>query len=433
MKMFKTLATGAALLSIASMANAGTIFHITGSTAFRAATITAIQFEINGSATITPTAADNATATSANNLLWTGSNGTLGNYTIKASFNGSGAGTQLVAGALAIPFLDGTNTGWPTTIAGTPTTANSTDVVVPDVAMSDVFQSTSGFLGNVPTDLPLGTGTVPVAHTYSHLTDNQVAIVTFKPMASKTFPQGTAAGLVDDTGSFNVSSYSMTTQNFRATWSNGSTLLSLYTGNNSDENSVVWATGRNQDSGTRLTYLSETTFGVNNFVNQYYPTYTSGTVTAVNQYSIQTINGISTQQLGNSGESSGGTVRGYLQQPFASDLASLGGNGYFVTVLGTSDSLSVNTSAIELPYNGTYYSNTAVEEGTYTMWGYEHMFYLPGLSNSGADTNALSFANSVKSHFTGVAESGLSHAGLPLGVMNVSRSNDGLTVTSQNY
>jgi len=430
MKMFKHIATGAAMLSIAQMANADVTFHITGSTAFRAATVTAIQQAINGNSTPSPTAADNATATSANNLLWTGSNSSLGNYTIKASFNGSGAGTQLVAGNLAIPFLSSTNTGWPTTIAAAPAyPGNTTDNVVPDAAMSDVFQATTGFLGSVKTIIS-GSNQ---AHTYTSLGDNKVAIVTFKPMASKTFPQGTASYVIDETGSFNVSSYSLTPQNFTATWGSGSTLLSLYSGNHSDEGSIVYATGRNQDSGTRMTYLAETGYGVNNPVVQYFPTVSSSnTVSAVNEYAITTINGISTGANGNGGESSGSAVRGYLAYPFNASLSNSGTNSaYFMTVLGTSDSSSVATAAIELPYNGTYYSNTAVEEGSFTLWSYEHMFLVPGLSTSNATGNA--FALSVKSYITGAAESGLAKAGIPLGVMQVQREIDGGNITSVNY
>jgi len=436
MKLFKTLATGAALLSIASMANADVIFHITGSTAFRAGCVTEIQNAINGSATIAPQAYDNSTYTSANNLLWTGSNGTLGNYTIKASFNGSGAGVQLVSGSLAIPFISNTESG----LVAVPTVATTDDVSVPDAAMSDVFQATTGFLGNVPTYLPLGTngggsGTKQ-NHTYSALTDNEVAIVTFKPMASASFPQGTGTTFVDYTGTFNVSSYSMRNQVFNATWSNGSTLLSLYTGGTADEASVVWATGRNQDSGTRMTYLAEDGYGVNNPVTQYFPTVTSGTVTAVNEYSITTINGISTLDLGNGGESSGGTVRGYLAYPFESGTAGYAaaltngtnGHGYFMTVLGTADSASVASAAIELPYDGTYFTDTGVQEGSYSLWSYEHEFLRPGLAGTG-----LTFANSLAHDIKTAATSNLANAGLAASLMQVSRPGDGGQIGSLNY
>jgi hypothetical protein len=394
--------------------------------------VTAIQIAITGTTTFTCTAADNATATSANNLYWSGSNASLGNYSIKASFNGSGAGTQLVAGALSIPFLSSTNSGWPTTIAAAPTTANTTDIVVPDVAMSDVFQSTTGFEGTVATII----NGVKVNHSYATISgsnDNTVAIVTFKPMASATFPQGTGTTLVDDTGpTFNVSSYSLTPQNFTATWSFGSTVLSQFTGNHVDENSLVYSTGRNQDSGTRMTYLAETGYGVNVPVVQQYPTVTSGTVTAVNEYPITTINGISTGAVGNGGESSGSAVRGYLAYPFSKSLSFSGANSaYFVTVLGTADSASVYNAAIELPYVGTYYSATATEEGTYTLWSYEHMLYNP--AGSGLTGATLSFANAVKSNIEAANESGLAQAGLPLSVMQVTRPTDGGSVTSAVY
>ena len=326
MKMLKTFATGAALLSLAGIVNADTTFHITGSTAFRAGVIQSI-IDLVGN----PTEYDNSTFTSANNVAWSGSNTTYGNYKIKGSWSGSGAGVQTVAGAITTGFVpDSQITSGLNTIDYRSATGNGGEFVVPDAAMSDAFQGTTGFIGNVPTII----GGVKQAHTYSTLTpDHQVAVVTFKPMASLTFPQGTAGQVVDVTGTYNATSYSMTPQLFKATWtSKQGTPLALYTGGAmaSDSNSLVYATRHNQDSGTRATYLSETGFGVTNHVYQWFPTVTSGTITGVTPYAITTINGISTSAVGNGGESSGGTVRGYLTFPFASDLQGLGGSGFFV-------------------------------------------------------------------------------------------------------
>jgi hypothetical protein len=96
--------------------------------------------------------------------------------------------------------------------------------------------------------------------------------------------------------------------------------------------------------------------------------------------------------------------------------------------LGTSDSLAVASSAIELPYDGTYFTDIGTEEGSYTLWSYEHMFFRPGLAGT-----ALTFGNTVASDISTAAVSGLANAGLPANLMQVQRQGDGQLITSLNY
>ena len=70
----------------------------------------------------------------------------------------------------------------------------------------------------------------------------------------------------------------------------------------------------------------------------------------------------------------------------------------------------------ELSYNGVAYSLGAVQEGSYTFWGYEHMYYPTGYTNSTiVDTIAAQLYSTDA-------------AVLPAS-MNVSRSSDGGNVT----
>jgi hypothetical protein len=440
MNSFKTLALGAVVLSVASLANADTTFRITGSTAFRAATIVAIQQAIDGTTTVLPTAVDNSTVSSGNNFLWTGSNGTLGNYVIKASFNGSAAGIQTIAGGVKINFFGSTG------VSGTDTnTADLTDAAIPDATMSDVFQASSPFApGVVKTRFVTATGAVytgtwasnPAGTNASYVTYNDlsandqiVAIVTFKPVASKGFPLGAGSvnNTVDLTGTFTTTSYSLTAQNYSSVFANGGAPLSFFTGLSTDGTSEVYGTGRNLDSGTRITTLAETGFGISNPVVQYIPTFSgSNTVTALVPFPRAFVQGVDTAVAGNSGGSSGGTVRGYLVNPF--DQGYLNANSlnaaYLITVLGTSDTASVAGSVVEMPYNGVVYSENAVINGQYTMWGYEHM-----LTAGTPSAFAAKVVTNIRAN--GLGATALAKAGIASPLMQVQRTNgDGSSITN---
>src|SRR4029077_1606703 len=77
-------------------------------------------------------------------------------------------------------------------------------------------------------------------------------------------------------------------------------------------NTALVATGRDFDSGTRLTAVTEPGIGANTVLKQYQPTVSAGAVTALALYPRTTINGVDTQADGNGGESSGSSLRGFL-------------------------------------------------------------------------------------------------------------------------
>jgi hypothetical protein len=100
MKSLILLAAGVLALSTAGRATAQTKIYITGSTAFRSATTTAIDAVLAGTVT---KASDNATFTSANAVTWEGGNigGTA--VTIRASWSvrrRSSNGRGVAAGAV---------------------------------------------------------------------------------------------------------------------------------------------------------------------------------------------------------------------------------------------------------------------------------------------------------------------------------------------
>ena len=410
MKISTTLLGGIALLGTTGLASAQTKIYVTGSTAFRASATNEINNLLTangGGYTIATDTAGASAVTSANAATWTGGkiNGTA--VTIKVSWSGSGAGVQSVAASsttFPVGFLPDGATG--TANADPRVSTNPRESAVPQVALSDVFQGTTPFNGTFngatyATLVPSGTGSI-------------VGVVAFTFAASKGFPVN----------------LNMTPQVAQTLFTNGNLPLSDLTGSASDQNTALVATGRNADSGTRLTAVAETNVGVNTVLTQYQPTVSSGAITALQPYPASTVNGVNFV-AGNGGESSGGTLRAYLPDtvnPSAVQQAtgdSTYSAGYLVTYLGVSDFNAVSGSgAVALNYTGVAESQTAIEQGSYTFWGYEHLYYRSNLSGV-----ALTFATSLTNQIKNSTSATLS-PNVSVNDMAVQRSGDGGQITS---
>jgi hypothetical protein len=410
MKLSKYIIAGVFALTIASSTFAQTKIYITGSTAFRGVTVNGITAILSGTVSIaydglTPGVTSQANA---NAVTWTG--GTIGGQavTIKSSWSGSAGGVQTVAGApnFNVRFLPDGAVGSNNQDPRQP--GNPAELAVPDTCMTDVFQGATPFHGTFQ------------GVTYANLTDNTVGVVTFVFAASNGFPIGSGTGT--------SSSYSMTRQLADALYPNGLIPLSMITGLTADHNTGVIATGRDFDSGTRLTTMSETQVGVTTLLAQWKPTVSSGHITALALYPRTTINGVDTQVPGNGGESSGSTLRGYLTNVVdpaaAQNVDPTLTGGFLMTYLGVSDYNNVSATAVKMKYAGNDFSQLAVEEGQYTFWGYEHLDYKSTLSGI-----QLTFAQNLKSHIQGET-SGTLNPNVALGDMQVQRFGDGGIITS---
>ena len=241
-----------------------------------------------------------------------------------------------------------------------PSSTTLTDASVPDVAMSDVFQASSRFKGTFrhiayqSLNSTVKTAGLPAGQV--------VGVVQFKFVASNSAP---------------ASLTNITSQNARNLFSTGKVALSLFTGASGDEGFSIYATGRDFDSGTRLTALAEVGLGPLATVKQYQPkkggvlaTTCCGTLDGppFTIWPAGSVNGVP-YAVGNGGYSSGGELAGGIAN-------STNGSTAFVTYLGLSDSATaIGNGAHELTYNGIPYSQTAVQEGQYTFWGYEHLYY----------------------------------------------------------
>jgi hypothetical protein len=335
---------GVATVSLSSAAHAQTELRLTGSTAFRSATHTAITKIFASGYRAAHTG---SSLSSANQSIFKGTvNGE--EVVIKASWSGSVGGVQTVSQNIDVNFLpesvlpvSGTATG----------VATGTETGKPDVAMTDNFQAATPFPSPVLVDKPVG-------------------VVPFKWVASKGAPAGLS---------------NINPQLAQAVFGAGSAALSLFTGLAADEVTKVFATGRDPDSGTRLTTFAEAGVGVNAEVVQYQPTVSSGAVTAHVPWPETVVNGITFRQ-GNGGYSSGGS----LVTTMGATTAAIG--GFYVSYMGLSDATAaIAAGAKELTYSGVLYSLDNVKNGLYTFWCYEHLMYkstLTGVKKTVADTLA---------------------------------------------
>jgi hypothetical protein len=335
---------GVATVSLSSVAHAQTELRLTGSTAFRSATHTAITKIFASGYRAAHTG---ASLSSANQSIF---KGTIGGeeVVIKASWSGSVGGVHTVSQNLDVNFLPDSVLPASGTAAGV---ATGTEVGKPDVAMTDNYQAATPFPSPVLVDKPVG-------------------VVPFKWVASKGAPAGLS---------------NINPQLAQAVFGAGSAALSLFTGLAADEGMKVFATGRDPDSGTRLTTFAEAGVGVNAEVVQYQPSISSGAVTAHVPWPETVVNGI-TFKTGNGGYSSGGS----LVATMGATTAAL--SGYYVSYMGLSDATAaIAAGAKELTYNGVLYSLDNVKNGLYTFWCYEHLMYkstLTGVKKTVADTLA---------------------------------------------
>jgi hypothetical protein len=331
------------------------------------------------------------------------------------SYSGAAAGIQTVAGGLTVGFLPDGATG---TSNADPRTnpSNPHEYAVPDIVSSIVYQHTTPFNGTFQ------------GVTYASLTDNKVAVVAITFAGSKGFPTG----------------LNVTPQIAQKLFPGGDVPLSEFTGNPNDINTGVIATGRNADAGTRLNAMAETNVGVNTTLTQFLPTVSgatnglNGTVTDLNEYPQSVVNGV-TYKTGDGGESSDGSLRVYLTDTVSQNAVqevdpTFTGVGYLVTYIGVSDFNAVsgnNGPAVALNYNGVAESQTAIEQGSYTLWGYGHIAYKSNLGdgNTGGPAVKLTFATDLKNEIINATSQSLS-PNVSLSDMQVQRFADGGTVSS---
>ncbi len=402
MKKLKNYTASAALgLALISSTHAATTLYISGSNGDRVITQTAIANLLTGETF----SGVNADPTKSNFGIWNGVyKGEA--VTIKVAFIGATGGIAAVAGGKTVKFSsDATPTKDPTT------PGNASDDRIPDFTLSTNFQSTSPFQGRYQ-------GTV-----YETLQDQVVGVVPMKFLASPGFP-GT----------------NITSQQAQLLYLTGKVPLSLFTGKTPDRKKTVFAIGRNSDAGQRFGALAEIGLGYNAVVKHYLPTITGtkpnkdgiavgGTVTKQELWPIETVSGVSSNTLGNSGFSSGARLAPALTVTLSKGAYKVGNakatGGYYIGYLTFADAknIAIPAGAKELSFNGTKYSTQNLRDGLYTFWLYTHVLYKKNLKGT-----PLTFANQLAFRIK-TADAQAQGAGVFLSSLAVKRTTDGGVVT----
>jgi hypothetical protein len=362
MKLNKSLlASAVALFASATVSHADVVINITGSTAFRAAAHNAILAVLSGE----EYAYDTAALSGADKAIFVGTvTGISGTVTIRTDWSGSAEGISDIAtgNPINVPVI-----GSAVAPAGLASQTFTTESVAAKFAFSDVSQSATNTLS--PT-----------------LEADQVGVIPFQFVVN----DGAPAGITN-----------MTDQLFAALYSVGSLPLKQFTGVTLDTGNVV-GIGRNSGSGTRITVLAETGFGINNPVKQ--------AIADVNGDQIENL--AEASESGNGGYSSGSDtgVRARLKAKTDLNYPGISLIGY----LGISDaSNAVSGGARTLTYNGVAYSTDNVKNGSYTLWGYQYLLNTPGLTTD---------ESTFKAAFISGIPAAIGSAGIRSDEMNVIRS-----------
>jgi hypothetical protein len=471
MKSLNTLVVASVLaLTGAGLASAQQIVHVTGSTAFRVADVTAEVDYLNASHAGSTAAYSGSSLTGANTSIIVASDNS---FVFENTFNGSIAGDENVAAVgsqLGFPSFSSYTGSYTATVSGSSTAAASggfsasslpaTDTAYADISFSDVSAATAQNIINEVTTSAYsftdgGTvGVVPfvfVANATTDVTDFG-STSTFTSTTSSPFKYATT------TVAANV-----TPQSFARLWSAGTINSAkkhpeIFTGNLSDSAYTIYALGRDIDSGTRATALAETGYpikgngapAVTQNVVQYFPLDSSSAVVgnasnaAIASFTIvptQTVDGISLTN-GNGGYNSGGKLAEALSDTFSGLSKTVE-----ITYLGVSDAYNALTNqagatagqpALLLSYNGVSFNPagssstkgyapstdlTKIYYGAYTFWSYEHVLF-----NNNNSFDPTSLVSSLITQLKTDQVDQLSSAGVQLSSMLVSRTDDGLLV-----
>ena len=394
------LASSLALAAVVNMASAQVVLRITGSTAYRSATIQAIQDTLNAGFTVgwvgTGTLAGSTEA------IFHGTTKTTNiAVTIKTAFSGSVGGVFSLTTGNGIP--DGTATppitvGFlvdttPTSVLpGTANVPNTIETPVapagadkagfPNVAMSDSFQSST------PDKTPV-------------LNDTQVGVVPFE-WARNVGSPATITNITNQLASAVLLLGSLPQSQF----------------DNGASATPVFVTGRNFDSGTRLDAFAESGFGINSPPSQLDTTTTTANHIASGAWVAGA--GGNVFFAAANGLTSGGQVATALDA-----TGSLGVTGGFViSYLGIVDANNaVLGGAATLTYNGVPFSVATVQTGQYTFWSYEHFLWSPQLIALGFGDNHNRVALALET--TIASDAAITPDGILLSGMLVGRSAEG--------
>lgn len=428
----KALLFGLSAACLALPAHADVVVEVTGATAFRKAALQSIRAKFNESGQPYQFSHDQTGSyDGATRAIFKGTfPGVSGTTIIRTSFNGSVEGIRALVDSpasdptyyadVAGNFVTPAAIGGGETKSDTPGFAKTTEAAQSDIAFSDVSKNSTPF-GSFSLQPP----------------NSAVGVVVFTMLTNEGSPIT-----------------NVTSQQFRGLMTNGLLPLSMFTGDPLDE-TYVFATGRNDGSGTRTTYLAESGFGITNLVKQYVTIGSSSTelqtiqlvpAGGVNVPALpgQNANNASTvwgQDVdGNGGYSSGSTLRTDMGKTGgAVTVLDAAGDDVFgepvplslVTFLSLNDAVTARgNGAIFCAYNGVKLDDIAtsgstmsaadlakITHGAYTAWGYQQMYRRNALTTG----DEVTVYNAIKA----AIPTNLGSAGVAITDMAVGREVDG--------
>jgi len=397
-KAFKTILVSLLTLALVSAASAAaTDIKITGSTAYRAAAYSAIGHILKAGYTFGWVGKAGSSLNSSNEAIFHGFTST-GNIEvfIKTSFTGSVGGVAAIAGQLTIG-AGGSAFGGGAFLADTNVLANGVianptfdAAETADITLSDAFQASA-----------------PTQYQTPALSGKIVGVVDF------VWVKGVGAS---------TSITNLTSTNAKLLLAGTLTEDKLFSGGKATTH--VYAFGRDEDSGTRVAALADSGYGVHVTVQQYQPT--GNPITSIALWPATTVDGIA-YPVGDPGFSGGGALAAALLE--TNSVA----NTEFIGYLGLNDASTVGTSHW-VQFDGKPITaltvpdiHSAVENGQYTFWGYEHFLYRGStLSNplaGSALTVALQLEGQILNHDANVS-------GVLISAMKFHRNSDGGIITT---
>ena len=386
MKYIKYCAATVLALLAADAAFAQTTIRVTGSTAFRSATITSIKNIL----TVSDSAFTGSTETSAQYGTY------IGTFSgqpvvVQCSWTGSVEGVRDVSESLNQNFIKASFVTATAAVSGTSTTTTNTAIyeqAIPEISMADNTQSATIYTANTLTEFPVGV----------------IPFVWVKGRVGASHPDKAAYDSINN----------ITNQMARALLAGGAPVSLLSGIADVAPFTKVYAMGRNPLSGTRLVTFAECGYGASSDAVQYQPVVSGSNITGVDFMAEDTVNGFA---AGNNGYTSGGTLATDLSKsvsdvdgsgnaadgtPFA--LMGYVGVGDAANLLKAINTTLATDTSYVMAYNGaslgvtytaatqtTTWDFTAIKEGKYSLWSFAYLAYRPDLSGL-----ALTFATSLK-------------------------------------
>jgi hypothetical protein len=316
--MIKKTTFALALAAIAITSAKASDVYVAGSTAFRKNFELGIQAAgYTLVASQGSSLSDSTKWTAANQNLWSNSG-----VFVHTSWTGSEAGVQ---SALSSGLISSTTNAYTNgKIAFIPNTAtntgaSATELAYADIAGTDCSSAISRFQKSSKTFLNGAKVTFPT----TGYQDVKVGVQAFSFMADQSFT--------------NTGVTSINANAAKVLFQQGHIPLSLISGKASDSNNTVWLTGRDADSGTRITAFNEVGYGALNTTTNHKVIHNDGTVIdkiqiwSTNDYP----NGLNGYPVlpGDGGNSSGGTL--------VSTIAPLASGASLLIDAGTNKAVSV--------------------------------------------------------------------------------------------